>query len=259
MQIEKPDKSSGKVIPLPPTLTAQQIITTEYPEPTWAVPGLIPEGLTILASRPKMGKGWLCLEMAIGVASGGTVLGQIDVPTTHKVLYIALEDTPRRLKSRVQMILQGNTPPAQLFFAVTWPRLDGTGLQELRNWMSQHPTTGLILTEERLEIVTLLRNEGGPMRLGNIAGALGKKKPNVINLLNNLIDQDLVERAGHGKYQLKPSSEESAEPSAAGPKAVETAETSVSGELSERDELAAISQSLAMDTALDSEMTAVNI
>ena len=226
------------VIPLPRTLTAHQVLTTEYPEPTWAVPGLIPEGLTVLASGPKMGKSWLCLAMALGVEAVEQ-LGQIDVPTSRGVLYVALEDTARRLKSRLQMILQGNAAPEQLYFALTWPRLDGTGLQELRNWMIQHPTTGLILTEERLEIITLLRDEASPMKLGNIAGALGKKKPNVINLLNSLIDQGLVERAGHGKYQLKTVAEDSGEPNAAGSEAIETAETSVSGELSERDELAA--------------------
>lgn len=143
--------SLGKVIQLPPTLTAQQILSTEYPDPTWTVPGLIPEGLTILASRPKMGKSWLCLGLAIGVASGGRVLGQIEVQP-QKVLYIAMEDTGRRLHSRLHMILHGNSEPDQLIFALTWPRLDGTGLQDLRNWMEQNPDTGLIIIDTLVRI-----------------------------------------------------------------------------------------------------------
>jgi hypothetical protein len=39
---------------------------------------------------------------------------------------------------------------------------------------------------------SLLRKEGSAMKLGDIALALRKKKPNVINLLNNLVDQGIM-------------------------------------------------------------------
>jgi hypothetical protein len=84
-------------------LTAHDILTTDWPEPVWAIPNLLPVGLTILAGRPKVGKSWLALQIDSAVASGGHALGE---PVDQgPVLYLALEDPPRRLKER--MVKQG--------------------------------------------------------------------------------------------------------------------------------------------------------
>jgi DNA-binding transcriptional ArsR family regulator len=80
-------------------LTADQILTAPWPEPVWAVPHLLPAGLTILAGRPKVGKSWLALQVARAVAAGGHVLAQRVEP--GPVLYLALEDNPRRLQGRM--------------------------------------------------------------------------------------------------------------------------------------------------------------
>jgi predicted transcriptional regulator len=80
-------------------LTAHDILTTDWPEPVWAIPNLLPVGLTILAGRPKVGKSWLALQIALAVASGGYALGE---PVEKgPVLYLALEDPPRRLEERM--------------------------------------------------------------------------------------------------------------------------------------------------------------
>jgi len=92
--------------PILDLLTADEILTAAWPEPVWAIPGLLPVGLTILAGRPKVGKSWLALQIAHAVAAGGHVLGQ-DVEQ-GPVLYLALEDSPRRLRDR--MARQGWTP-----------------------------------------------------------------------------------------------------------------------------------------------------
>jgi DNA-binding transcriptional ArsR family regulator len=87
-------------------LTIGDILNTEWPEPVWAVPNILPVGLTILAGRPKVGKSWLALQIALSVASGGYALGEH--VEAGPVLYLALEDPPRRLKER--MIKQGWGP-----------------------------------------------------------------------------------------------------------------------------------------------------
>jgi hypothetical protein len=68
----------------------------KFPPMTYVVPDIVPEGVTILAGRPKIGKSWLALELCLGVASGTPVLGNIE-PATGDVLYLALEDNPRRI------------------------------------------------------------------------------------------------------------------------------------------------------------------
>lgn len=80
-------------------LSADEILTKEWPEPTWAVPGILPVGLTILAGAPKVGKSWLALQIAQSVAAGGVVFGS--KVESGPVLYLALEDPPRRLKERM--------------------------------------------------------------------------------------------------------------------------------------------------------------
>ena len=80
--------------------SSDQILTTEFPEPVWAVPGILPVGLTLLAGAPKVGKSWLALQFAQAVASGGEVFGQH--VEKGAVLYMALEDSGRRLQERMR-------------------------------------------------------------------------------------------------------------------------------------------------------------
>ncbi len=35
----------------------------DVPEPIWAVPGMIPTGLTLSRARPKIGKSWLAFDL----------------------------------------------------------------------------------------------------------------------------------------------------------------------------------------------------
>ncbi len=81
-------------------LTADTILTTVWPEPVWAIPNLLPAGLTILAGKPKVGKSWLALQVAQSVAAGGVALGE--KVEAGAILYLALEDPPRRLKIRME-------------------------------------------------------------------------------------------------------------------------------------------------------------
>jgi RecA-family ATPase len=80
------------------TFTAAELMAFEFPEARWAVPGIIPEGVTLLAGKPKQGKSWASLGISIAVATGGEALGKVRVER-GEVLYLALEDNPRRLQS----------------------------------------------------------------------------------------------------------------------------------------------------------------
>ena len=54
----------AKIGSIPGLISADEILTTEWPEPVWAVPGILPVGLGILGGPPKMGKSWLALQIA---------------------------------------------------------------------------------------------------------------------------------------------------------------------------------------------------
>ncbi|MEW6425508.1 MAG: AAA family ATPase [Bacillota bacterium] len=137
----KPLKSATKT---PLGISATELICKNFPDPVWVVPGLLPEGLAILAGRPKIGKSWLALGVAVAVASGGVALGQIKVAKGH-VLYLALEDSPRRLKNRLTSALQGEEAPQALHFFTEFPRLDQGGLQALEDVIQAHNAKLLII------------------------------------------------------------------------------------------------------------------
>lgn len=55
-------------------------------------------------------------------------------------------------------------------------------------------------TIEQQEILDLLKNVGEPMKLAEIAEALGKSKPNVSKMLRKMVDQGLVTKTATGSY-----------------------------------------------------------
>ena len=70
----------------------------------YVVPGVIVEGLTLFAAKPKTGKSWLLLHVALAAARNGFTLGDIHCKEGD-VLYCALEDNQRRMKSRLGKLL----------------------------------------------------------------------------------------------------------------------------------------------------------
>lgn len=107
--------------------TVAELLAAEFPEPRWVVPGIIPYGLVAVAGRPKVGKSWLMLQVAGAVGTGGRALDQ--EVEKGKVLYLALEDSPRRLKSRLET--QEIPATADLRFETEWPSFTATGLVRL--------------------------------------------------------------------------------------------------------------------------------
>ncbi len=70
------------------------------------VPGILPVGLTLLAGPPKIGKSWLALHVAVGVACGRPVFGDIAYwPAGPRgVLCLALEDSEPRVRKRLSEV-----------------------------------------------------------------------------------------------------------------------------------------------------------
>lgn len=88
---------------LPDEIDAETLLGMDFPPVQYVVPGYVPEGLTILAGRPKLGKSWMALGFAIAVATGGDALGE--ECEAGDALYLALEDNQRRLQDRLAMVL----------------------------------------------------------------------------------------------------------------------------------------------------------
>lgn len=87
------------LLPSLQVIVAATIQQTIYPPISWIVPELLPPGLTFISGKPKAGKSWLALQLALSVSTGGKMFER-DVEK-GRVLYLALEDNERRLQDRM--------------------------------------------------------------------------------------------------------------------------------------------------------------
>ena len=127
--------------------SAEELRTKTFEPLRWIVPKYLPEGLTLLGGRPKIGKSWQALDIAVGVSEGGTCLGE--QCEQGDVLALMLEDSDRRLQRRLTQMLgaQLGEWPARLTYATSWPRLNEGGLDWIREWISKSPKGRLIVID----------------------------------------------------------------------------------------------------------------
>lgn len=98
-------------------VTAAWLDEQEFPPLEWAVEGLLPEGMGMLAAPPKAGKSWLVADIGLACASGGIALAAIPVKQ-RPVLYLALEDGHRRLQSRFRALMADQPLPDGLHVVI---------------------------------------------------------------------------------------------------------------------------------------------
>jgi hypothetical protein len=119
------------------TFTAATLQRMTFEPVRYVVPQYIPEGVTLLIGRPKIGKSWLALDLAVACSSDLTVLGSLK-PAEGAVLYLALEDSRRRLQSRLDKLLStfGDAWPERMTIveAGGWCRADQGGLEDIDDW-----------------------------------------------------------------------------------------------------------------------------
>lgn len=128
------------------TVRADVLAASSFKPLDWTVPDILPEGLAILAGRPKAGKSFFAMQLALSVASGDLSslgLGQI---AAGDVLYLALEDSRRRLRER-QLRMCEFCPPSRLLFATDWPRIGMGAIKALQDWYDTQPNPRLIIID----------------------------------------------------------------------------------------------------------------
>jgi hypothetical protein len=123
-----------------PALMAKRFLPIQY-----VVPGYIPEGATLLAGAPKLGKSWMALGIAIAVASGGVAFDSIACEAGD-VLLLALEDNERRLQARIGQMQMPNIPE-RLRIVMAWPTLDDDCIDQLECWLQAVPRPRLIIID----------------------------------------------------------------------------------------------------------------
>jgi AAA domain len=141
--------------------TAAELQRQIFAPVSYCVPHLIPEGLTMIAGKPKIGKSWLALDICIAVAAGRSCLGDRK-PIQGDVLYAAMEDNPRRLQRRIDKLLSPVSAqwPKRLTLANSWRRLDKGGVNDIRQWI-EHAAEPRLIVLDTLASVKPIRTAQG--------------------------------------------------------------------------------------------------
>lgn len=135
----------------PVVLTARELLAKVFPEPRDVLPQIVPEGLTLLVGRSKLGKSILMMQGAVAVASGGPLFGRpCDLPP-GRALYMDLENGERRARQRVDDLLavtgEDDARQDRLHVATFWNGWQEGGLEYLEAWMAKYSDTRLIVID----------------------------------------------------------------------------------------------------------------
>ena len=167
-------------------VTLPQLLNMDFPPPSWLVPNIIPQGLTLLAGKPKAGKSFFALEVSLAIAAGSHAFGSENHQCEQgKVLYCALEDPLPRLQRRTEGLLgNGVSPTTNLFVTNQLPKMDEGGIECLNAWYREHPDTKLIV----VDVLSRFKSH----RKGQRGGTLYDQEYDVLGLLHEFALQNNV-------------------------------------------------------------------
>jgi hypothetical protein len=148
-KLEPKTKPKGK--PRVTSYSLKSLMKADFPSLKWAIPGYIPEGLSILAGRQKLGKSRLALDFACAVASGGYAMGSVKCQQ-GAVLFLDLENGPRRAQQRLKDAMPNweTIPDGQFQIEFEAKALDRGLMADLDAWQ-------LSVQNPRLVIIDVLQ------------------------------------------------------------------------------------------------------
>ena len=127
------------------------------------IPDLIPaEGVTLICSKPKVGKSWLLFDICLSCGIPRDLLGEF-TPLHGSCLYLALEDSLRRLKDRYEKLVpvwDEISPPKNVEVVTTWDRVDQGGLDLIREWVTEVRAKGETVACVAIDVLQMVRPIG---------------------------------------------------------------------------------------------------
>ena len=127
------------------TFSMNELYENVYESRPPIIDGLLYTGTYLFVGAPKVGKSFLMAQLAYHVCTG-VRLWDNEV-SKGTVLYLALEDTPKRLQGRLFRMF-GTDSTDNLYFSTAGVKQIGSGLDEqLQGFVRKHPDTKLIIID----------------------------------------------------------------------------------------------------------------
>lgn len=137
---------ADKLLVLPSIISATELVAKTFAPLQWIIPDRLPEGLAMLAGKPKAGKSFLTLQICFAVSSGDYSPFGRGQGVQGNVIYFALEDNERRLQDRLLKMTLGQAP-ARLEFSTVAPRIDQGFVDAAERWCDSRPNPRLIVVD----------------------------------------------------------------------------------------------------------------
>ena len=137
----------SQVKPVIEFISLKALEQKEFPPLQWVVDDLIPEGLTVLAGAPKIGKSFFSWNLALAVGQAGVFLSGYKVSKPKNVLYFALDNDPQRqIQSRLKMIQPDESLPSNVQLCTRFPiQLQDQGLETWEETIKAHEADLVII------------------------------------------------------------------------------------------------------------------
>ena len=168
----------------PKLLNANALLSQEFGyEAVWPIEDLVPCGVTLLFSSPKVGKSYLALQMAMSVASGEPAFDVYPVKEPGDVLYLAMEDNGKRIAERMKAIMGDKHYDLSRLSIYPndepWRPLLNGGLDDIKEWIDSVDKPRLII----IDVLQKVRGETGEG--GNAYGKEYKEIAPITQLANS--------------------------------------------------------------------------
>lgn len=128
-----------------------EVAAMEFELVQWVVQDILPTGVSMLLAKPKQGKSWLALDLAIAVALGTDHALGCKSTFQGDVLYFALEDNQRRMNTRIRKLIlnyfEWAPNNAKLITGRRIPRLSQGFENELDRYLHNRPNTRLVVVD----------------------------------------------------------------------------------------------------------------
>ena len=121
-----------------------ELVQRTYPELRWFAKDLLGPGCYILASKPKLGKTYWCLQLALAIVAGDTFLDRFETYQAG-VCLLQLEDGLQRAQRRLWDLADDVAPGLRIVEKAE--RLDTGLLDQIDIDLGAHPETGVYVID----------------------------------------------------------------------------------------------------------------
>jgi hypothetical protein len=128
------------------TVDGWAVYQKKFEEPVLVIDKLLTAGLTVFAGRPKVGKSWLALDIAVSVATERKLFGELTVRTPGRVLYCGLEESQARTSRRLRALVpKAEAMLGNIEFVYALKPLTEGGAEQLDEYLTRNPSQLVVI------------------------------------------------------------------------------------------------------------------